>query len=219
MPSPFNPRNHHLFQTETKARRGITLQQGSDHRQAQGAVGIQPHCRDRDMAGAIASSRRGLCLARRQLHCPGRVGMPSRGTSTAPPPCSWTRHRDAGQQGTSRAAETQGDFDVATGQSDKTGQGQGDHRQTDLLHNRPTADPLGKDPAGMLHSQPKSRAAGAAVGLGDDHSPHTGEGCPLSQRSPSHHQRGSEPGSRLGKAKPLVAGAAWSPWAYSHVAC
>lgn len=57
------------------------------------------------------------------------------------------------------------------------------------------------------------------MGLGDDHSPHTGEGCPLSQRSLSYHQRGSEPGSRLGKAKPLVAGAAWSPWAYSHVAC
>lgn len=69
-----------------------------------------------------------------------------------------------------------------------------DRRQPGLVHSRPP----GRD-------QPQSGAAEAAVVL-----PHTAEGCPLGRRSPSHHQQGSQAGSRLGKAKLLVAGAA--PW-------
>lgn len=75
-------------------------------------------------------------------------------------------HQAQGHQAASGAAEIQGDFDVATRQGDKSGQGQGDCRQPGLLHNRPLADPLGKDPAGTLHGQPQSRAAGTAAGLG-----------------------------------------------------
>lgn len=58
-------------------------------------------------------------------------------------------------------AEIQGDFDVVTGQSDKTVQGQEDHRQPGVLYNRPPEDSLA-----MLHGQPQSRAAGTAARLG-----------------------------------------------------
>jgi len=129
---------------------------------------MQPPPWGQGTAGAVASGRRGLCLVRCQPRCPGTVGMPSQGDGTASPPCSRAWRGDAGQQGASGVAEIQGDFDVVTTQ------GQGDCRQPGLLHNGPPADPPCKGPAGTLHGQPQSGAAGAAAGPGTMAAPTSG---------------------------------------------
>lgn len=123
-------------QSQTKVRRGTMPQQGPDPQ------GIQPHM-GTGHTGAVASGSRGL-VSLGELSCPSTAGMPTEPAQPLPPLRAWAR-----QGGASRAAETRGDFDSATGQSDKTGG----------RHNRPLETPRARN-------QPRSGAAGAAAGLG-----------------------------------------------------
>lgn len=176
--------------SETMARRGTTLQQGSDHGQNHGVGDTQLHGRDGDTAGPTASSGRGFMPHLVLPLLPWHSGDISIG------PCTVLSSQAQGH----RTVEIQGDFDIAAGQSDKTGGPQ---------TARPAAQQI---PIDVAQLAPKQGCRGS-LGWGQCQPPHhrdvpTARGAQATTSRKANHDEGLGKQSHWQQEPPM----------YSHVA-